>query len=112
MVESDLQHFKTETVKAYGDMAVDLTLVKGIALKSMERLTIIEIKLDNHTERFDRLETRQDEQTRVLHEHTARLDRLDTTLNEHTTVLSEHTRALQEHTALLTQILARLPEKP
>jgi hypothetical protein len=104
-VESDLQHFKTETVKAYGDMAVDLTLVKGIALKSMERLTVIETKLDNHTERFDGLEITLSEHSRALYDHT-------TVLKEHTTRFDRLESTLSEHTTLLAQILARLPEKP
>jgi chromosome segregation ATPase len=119
MVESGLKHFKTETVKAYGDMAVDLTLVKGISLKSMERLTIIETKLDNHTERFNGLEITLSEHSRALYDHTTRLGHLETVLSEHTTVLNEHTArfdrletTLSEHTTLLAQILARLPEKP
>ena len=54
---------------------------------------------------MDQLETKFDAHTALL--------------NEHTRVLGEHTRVLDDHTArfdrletLLTQILARLPEKP
>ena len=48
-----------------------------------------------------------------------RMDQLETKFDAHTALLNEHTRVLNEHTArfdhldtLLTQILARLPEKP
>jgi len=48
-----------------------------------------------------------------------RMDQLETKFDAHTALLNEHTRVLSEHTArfdrletLLTQILARLPEKP
>lgn len=48
-----------------------------------------------------------------------RLDQLETKFDAHTALLNEHTRVLSEHTrrfdhleTLLTQILARLPEKP
>jgi len=48
-----------------------------------------------------------------------RLDQLETKFDAHTALLNEHTRLLSEHTTrfdrletLLTQILARLPEKP
>ena len=48
-----------------------------------------------------------------------RMDQLETKFDAHTALLNEHTRVLGEHTtrfdrleALLTQILARLPEKP
>ena len=41
-----------------------------------------------------------------------RLDRLETKSNEHTALLNEHTGRFDHVEALLTQILARLPEKP
>lgn len=48
-----------------------------------------------------------------------RMDQLETKFDAHTALLNEHTRVLNEHTTrfdrletLLTQILARLPEKP
>jgi chromosome segregation ATPase len=62
----------------------------------------LEEKVDK---RLSSVETELREHTTVLSEHTVRFDRLETTLNEHTTTL-------KEHTTLLTQILARLPEKP
>ena len=68
---------------------------------------------------MDQLETKFDAHTALLNEHTRVLDEHTTLLYEHTRVLDEHTRVLGEHTtrfdrleALLTQILARLPEKP
>jgi hypothetical protein len=41
-----------------------------------------------------------------------RLGRLETKSNEHTALLNEHTGRFDHVEALLTQILARLPEKP
>ena len=41
-----------------------------------------------------------------------RLDRLETQFTEQTVLLGEHTRRFDHVEALLTQILARLPEKP
>ena len=48
-----------------------------------------------------------------------RMDQLETKFDAHTALLNEHTTVLKDHTArfdrmetLLTQILARLPEKP
>ena len=41
-----------------------------------------------------------------------RLDRLETQSTEQTVLLGEHTRRFDHVEALLTQILARLPEKP
>ena len=84
IVEFDLKHFKTETIKAYGEVALELVMVKGLAEDAVKRLIGVRRTLDEHTARFDRLET-------TLDEHTARFDRLET---------------------LLAQILAHLPEKP
>ncbi|HEY1351175.1 MAG TPA: hypothetical protein VGF67_16265 [Ktedonobacteraceae bacterium] len=81
-VEFNLNLFKTETVKAYGDMAVELTLVKGLAIKATEQLISVQMTLNEHTKRLDSLDTR--------------LDRMDSRLDHVETMLS--------------QILARLPE--
>src|SRR6059058_3021183 len=55
--------------------------------------------------RMDQLETKFDAHTALLNEHTRML-------NEHTKVLDEHTTRFDRVETLLTQILARLPEKP
>ena len=105
IVEYDLKHYKTETIKAYSDMAMELVMVKGLTEDSVKRLIGLKRTLDEHTV----LLNKQDE----------RLDRVESTLGEHTTILSEHTAILNEHTArferletLLTQILTRLPGIP
>ena len=91
IVEYDLKQFKTETIKAYGEIAIELIMVKGLTEDAIKRLATM----------------RQD------------ISEVKTTLSEHTRVLSEHTTLLNEHTArfdrleaLLTQILARLPKTP
>ena len=91
IVEYDLKHFKTETIKAYGDMAIELVMVKGLAEDAVKRLMSLRITLDEHTALFNK--------------ESERLGHLQT-------ILSEHTALLTQHTELLTQILARLPEKP
>ena len=105
IVEYGLKQFRTETIKAYGEMAMELIMIKGLTEDSVKRLMTMErdmsqlkTTLSEHTAHLDRLET-------TLGEHTAHLNRLETTLGEHTTLLTQHT-------TLLTQILARLPEKP
>ena len=84
IVEYDLKQYKTETIKAYGEMAMELIMIKGLTEDSVKRLMTMERNMSQ-------LKT-------TLAEHSAHLNRLETTLAEHTT--------------LLTQILARLPEKP
>jgi hypothetical protein len=73
-VEFDLKQFRTETIRAYQDMAFEMTMVKGLTEDSIKRLATLNTTVEK---RFDQLETKFD-----------------------------------EHTALLTQILARLPENP
>ena len=83
-VEYNLQQFKTETLKAYGELAMELIIIKGLTEDTVKRL--VTMRQD-----FSELKTTLGEHTRVLNEHTARFDHLET---------------------LLTQILTRLPEKP
>ena len=84
IVEYGLKQYKTETIKAYGEMAMELIMIKGLTEDSVRRLMTMERDMSQ-------LKT-------TLGEHSAHLNRLETTLGGHTT--------------LLTQILARLPEKP
>ena len=74
ILEYNLKQFKTETIKAYGDMALELVMVKGLTEDAVKRLASLKIDMD---QQFERVSTR--------------FDRLET---------------------MLTQILARLPEKP
>ena len=97
-VEYNLKQFKTETVKAYQDIATELAMVKGLCVTSVERLMTLRTTLDEHTN--------------ILNNHTTRLDRLETKADEHTRILDEHTTRFDRLETLLTQILARLPEKP
>ncbi len=87
-VEFDLRQFKTETIRAYQDMAFEMTMVKGLTEDAIKRLatlsSAIEKRFDAVNERLDTIEQR--------------LNQLETKFDEHTT--------------LLTQILARLPKAP
>ena len=86
-VEYDLKHFKTETIKAYGEMAMELVMVKGLTEDAVKRLMTMRTALDQQM-----AEMKQDihQLQATVDAHTTQLDRLET---------------------LLTQILARLPEK-
>ncbi|HEU5377562.1 MAG TPA: hypothetical protein VFV38_19235 [Ktedonobacteraceae bacterium] len=72
-VEFNLNLFKTETVKAYGDMAVELTLVKGLAIKAIEQLVGVQTTLNEHTKRLDTIDTRLDRMENMLVQVLARL---------------------------------------
>ncbi|GAC1299570.1 MAG: hypothetical protein NVSMB27_39690 [Ktedonobacteraceae bacterium] len=104
IVEYDLKHYKTETIKAYGDMAMELVMLKGLTEDAIKRLMVVRKTLDAHTARFDRVEATLGEHTTLLQEHS-------TLLREHTARFDRVEATLGGHTTLLTQILARLPEK-
>ncbi len=87
-VEYDLKQFKTETIKAYQEIALELTMVKGLTEDAIKRLATIKVQIE---QRFDTLnqqitDTKQD-------------------------ILDLHTK-FDEQRNLLLQILTRLPEKP
>lgn len=105
LVEFDLKYYKTESFKAYDDMAVELVKVKALSKDSVKRLIGMERTLDEHTT--------------ILHEHTAllnkqneRLDRLEAIASEHTARFDHLETRFDHLETTLAQILARLPEKP
>jgi DNA topoisomerase IA len=86
-VEYDLKQFKTETIKAYGDMAFEMTIIKGLTENAIGRLSTLSSTTEKH---FERVDIRLDAMDAHLESMDKRLERVET---------------------LLTQILARLPEK-
>ena len=80
-VEYGLRQFKTETIKAYQEMALEVTMVKGLIEDAVKRLMNLKTQMD---QRFDIVDQR-------FSTIDIRLGTIET---------------------LLTQILARLPEKP
>jgi len=94
-VEFDLRQFKTETVRAYQDMALEMTVIKGLTEDSVKRLSTLsdtmEKRFDGVDRRFERID--------------ARLDAMDTRLNTIDT-------RLDRVEGMLVQILEYLSEKP
>ena len=88
ILEYDLKQYKTETIKAYGEMAVEMTMVKGLTEDAVKRLASLKVQID---QRFERVDTRLDSMDAHLAGMDTRLNRVEN---------------------LLAQILARLPEKP
>ena len=88
ILEYDLKQYKTETIKAYGEMAVEMTMVKGLTEDAVKRLASLKAQIE---QRFERVDTRLDAMDAHLESMDTRLDRVEN---------------------LLAQILARLPEKP
>ena len=87
-VEYGLRQFKTETIKAYQEMAIEVTMVKGLTEDAVKRLMNLKVQMD---QRFSAIDTRFDSVDQRFSAIDTRLGTIET---------------------LLTQILARLPEKP
>ena len=88
ILEYDLKQYKTETIKAYGEIAVEMTMVNGLTEDAVKRLASLKAQIEQHLERVD---TRLDAMDSHLEGMDTRLDRVEN---------------------LLVQILSRLPEKP
>ena len=57
ILEYDLKQYKTETIKAYGEMAVEMTMVKGLTEDAVKRLASLRTQVE---QRFERVDTRLD----------------------------------------------------
>ena len=88
ILEYDLKQYKTETIKAYGEMAIEMIMVKGLVEDAVKRLASLRTQVE---QRFERVDTRLDTIDTRLDTMDTRFDRLEN---------------------MLSQVLARLPEKP
>jgi ATP-dependent protease HslVU (ClpYQ) ATPase subunit len=95
ILEYGLKQYKTETIKAYGEMAVEMTMVKGLTEDAVKRLASLKAQIE---QRFERVDTR--------------FERVDTRLEAMGAHLESMDTRLGRVENLLAQILARLPEKP
>jgi len=87
-VEFNLRQFKTETIKAYGDMAYEIVIVKGLGEDSIKRLATV---------------------SRQIETMDGRLSTIEKSLETMKAHVDQRFNAIE---TLLTQILARLPDKP
>ena len=94
LLEFGLDQFKAEATTYYQEMAMQVTMSKGLTEDAVKRLMQLRIQVDKRFTSTDQqlAEVKQDlaEMKQNISDHTTRLDRIET---------------------LLTQILARLPEK-
>ena len=100
ILEYDLKQYKTETIKAYGEMAIEMTMVKGLTEDAVKRLASLKIQVE---QRFERVDIHLDAMDAHLESMDARLNRVDTRLDT-------MDARLDRVENLLAQILARLPE--
>ena len=88
ILEYGLKQYKTETIKAYGEMAIETIMVRGLIEDAVKGLSSLRTQFE---QRFERVDARLDAMDAHLGSIDTRLDRVEN---------------------MLAQILARLPEKP
>lgn len=93
-LEFDFNQFKAETTTYYQEMAMQVTMSKGLTEDAVKRLMQLRIQIDK---RFTTVEQQ--------------LDELKQDLAEVTQNINDHTLRLERMETMLTQVLARLPEK-
>ncbi len=100
-LEYNLDQFKAEATSYYQEMAMQVTMSKGLTEDAVKRLMQLRIQVDKRfnsvDQRLDGVDQRLVEVKEDLGSHTTRLDRID--------------KRLDQIETLLTQILARLPER-
>jgi phosphoenolpyruvate synthase/pyruvate phosphate dikinase len=69
-VEYNLRQFKTETIRAYQDMAFEMTMIKGLTEDTIKRLAKLS---DTMEKRFEQVDTRLDRVESMLAQILARL---------------------------------------
>ena len=101
-LEYNLDQFKAEATTYYQEMAMQVTMTRGLTEDAVKRLMQLRIQVDKRFNSTDQqlVEVKQElaEVKQDSSDHTTRLDRLETKVD-----------AVQ---ITLAQILARLPEKP
>ncbi|BCL82340.1 hypothetical protein ccbrp13_48050 [Ktedonobacteria bacterium brp13] len=80
-VENDLKRFKSESVKSYHDVVIDLAMVKALALGAFDGLAAIRMQVTDFRqdviERFERQDVRFEGQDAHLNMHDKRFDEHD-----------------------------------
>ena len=100
-LEYNLDQFKAEATTYYQEMAMQVTMSKGLTEDAVKRLMQLRVQVDKRFNSTDQqlAEVKQElaEVKQDISDHTMRLDRLETKVDTLQTTLA--------------QILARLPEK-
>ena len=114
-LEFNLGQFKTETIKAYGEMAMEITMVKGLTEDVVKRLASLKEQIEHRFERvearFERVDTRLDVMDTHLESMDGRFQRVDNRLDTMDAHLESVDTRLGRLENLLMQVLARLPKQ-
>src|SRR5712691_6306491 len=111
-LEQSFGSLQKEIGKSIREVNENSTIMLGLLQTLTQESKQTGLRMEMMKIRMDQLETKFDAHTALLNEHTRVLSEHTALLNEHTGVLSEHTTRFDRLETLLTQILARLPEKP
>src|SRR5579875_3017298 len=129
-MEHNFERFKAETTTYYQEMALHVTMTKGLSEDAVKRLMQLRAQVDkrfDHTDlqladvKQEISEVKQDLSgvKQEINNHTVRLDRLETKMDAvQTNIATMQTNIATMQTnmatmqATLAQILTRLPEKP
>jgi len=104
-LEQSFGTLQKETGKSIREVNENSTIMLGLLQTLTQESKQTGLRMEMMKIRMDQLERKFDAHTALLNEHTR-------VLSEHTRVLGEHTLRFDRVETLLTQILARLPEKP
>ena len=97
-LEQSFATLQRDVAKSIREVNENSTILLGLVQNLTQESKQTGLRLEMLRIRMEQLETKFDAHTALL--------------NEHTTVLKEHTGRFDHIDTLLTQILARLPEKP
>ena len=115
-VEYGPKQFKTETIKAYGETAIELLMVKGLTEDAVKRLASLKTQIEQQSKQINTQVEAIDAHLSFLQESAnktdKRLDSIETQLTKTDERFYSVETQLTGHKTLLTQILARLPERP
>ena len=105
MLEESFGTMQREVGKSIRVLNENTTILLGLFQTQLQETKQTKFSVEMTKIRVDQLETKLDAHTALLNEHTR-------ILNEHAGILNEHTTRFDRLEMMLTQVLARLPEKP
>ena len=115
-LEYNLDQFKAEATSYYQEMALQVTMSKGLTEDAVKRLMQLRVQVDKRFNSVDQqfVEVKQDlaEVKQDLTEVKQELTGVKQELTGVKQDIGDHTTRLDRIETLLAQILARLPEKP
>ena len=108
-LEYNLDQFKAEATSYYQEMALQVTMSKGLTEDAVKRLMQLRVQVDK---RFNSVDQQFAEVKQDLAEVKQDLAGVKQELTGVKQDIGDHTTRLDRIETLLAQILARLPEKP